>query len=50
MEYNNAGVLVYEANYRFGELHGEAKEYNAAGKLTRIITYYGDIAVKIQQF
>lgn len=50
LEYNNAGVLVYEANYRFGELHGEAKEYNAAGKLTRIITYYGDIAVKIQKF
>lgn len=50
MKYNNSGVLVYEANYRFGDLHGEAKEYDSAGKLIRIITYYGDIAVKIQQF
>lgn len=50
LEYNNAGVLIYEANYRFGELHGEAKEYNSEGKLTRIITYYGDVAVKVQKF
>lgn len=50
LKYNNTGTLIYEAEYRFGELNGEAKEYNAEGKLIRIITYYGDIAIKTQKF
>ncbi len=50
MKYNDAGTLIYEAEYRFGELNGEAKEYNTNGKLIRIITYYGDVAVKVQKF
>ncbi|TSJ40155.1 toxin-antitoxin system YwqK family antitoxin [Fluviicola chungangensis] len=50
LKYNQAGTLVYEANYRFGELNGDTKEYNADGKLIRIITYYGNVAVKVQTF